>query len=157
MKIISNMIEAHVFKESKDGIEFLLLKRSEGEIYPGLWQMVNGSIEQNEKAYETALREIKEETGLVPEKFWTAPNVNSFYSHEKNCMMILPVFAAKVNGKIPVKICEEHCDFKWSKPEEAKKLLAWQGQRKSVDIITQYYLKEIDFLNFIEIEINLQK
>ena len=46
MKIISNMIEAHIFRETKDGIEFLLLKRSEKEIYSGLWQMVTGKIEQ---------------------------------------------------------------------------------------------------------------
>ena len=63
-KIITNLIEAHIFRKTKNGIELLLLKRSETEIYPGLWQMVSGKIQVNEKAYQTALREIKEETGL---------------------------------------------------------------------------------------------
>ena len=63
----------------------------------------------------------------------------------------MPVFAALVDNNSSVKISDEHCDYKWVNPEEAKKLLAWVGQRNSVDIITQYFTKEIHFLNFIEI------
>ena len=84
LQIISNMIEAHIFRIKKNKIEFLLLKRSENEIYPGLWQMVSGSIHNHETAYQTALREIMEETELRPTKMWIVPNINSFYSPEKN-------------------------------------------------------------------------
>ena len=84
MQIISNMIESHIFREVKNGIEFLLLKRSDNQIYGGLWQMVTGKIKEGEKAYQTALREIEEETCLKPIKLWVVPNVNSFYSHENN-------------------------------------------------------------------------
>ena len=42
MNIISNLIETHIFRETDNGIEFLLLKRSEDQIYPccvadGFW------------------------------------------------------------------------------------------------------------------------
>ena len=94
MNIISQMIEAHVFRDTNDDLEFLLLKRSGKVIYPGLWQMVNGKIKAGEKAYQTALREIKEETGIVPERLWVVPKVDSFYSHENDNIMLLPVFAA---------------------------------------------------------------
>ena len=70
MQIISDMIEAHIFREVKNGIEFLLLKRNENQIYPGLWQMVTGKMKDGETAYQTAIREINEETSLKPEKFW---------------------------------------------------------------------------------------
>ena len=145
------MIEAHVFREVKGGIEFLMLKRAEKEIYPGLWQMVTGKIRRNEKAFKAALREIKEETGLIPQRLWVVPNVNIFYSHENDYISLLPVFAAKVDGRKKIKICHEHCDWKWVKPAEAKKLLAWPGQKKSVDIITDYYLKKRKFLDMIEV------
>jgi len=152
MKIISNMIEAHVFRYENRKLEFLMLKRGEKEIYPGLWQMVTGKIKKNEKAYDAALREIKEETNLSPIKFWVVPNIDSFYSHEKNLISLLPVFAAKVEWNAKVKISNEHTEFKWVSPGTAKKLLAWNGQRKSVALITNYFLKEIDFLNFVEIK-----
>jgi dATP pyrophosphohydrolase len=150
-KIITNLVEAHVFRRTKNGIEFLLLKRSPTEIYPGFWQMVSGKIMKDEIAYKTALREIKEETGLIPQKFWVAPNVNSFYYPEKDHISLLPVFAALVDYKSKVKISNEHTEFKWVKLSKAKKMLAWPGQRQSVEIIQEYFTKEISFLNFVEI------
>ncbi len=152
MDIISQMIEAHIFREANDGIEFLLLKRSEKEIYPGLWQMVNGKIKEGERAYQTALREIKEESGIVPEKLWVVPKVDSFYSHENDNIILLPVFAARFSFFSKVKISNEHSEFKWVNPDEAKKLLAWDGQRQSIDLIHNYFKKEISFLNLVEVK-----
>ena len=154
MKIISNMIEAHIFRETKDGIEFLLLKRSEKEIYSGLWQMVTGKVEAEETAYQAALREIQEETGLRPERLWVVPNVNTFYSHENNSISLLPVFAAKVRGHEEIKICDEHTESGWYNPEKTKILLAWEGQRHSVDIINRYYTKDRIFWDYIEINLS---
>ena len=153
MQLVSNMIEAHIFRQKDDKIEFLLIKRAEGEIYPGLWQMVSGKIDWGEKAYETALREIKEETGLTPERFWVAPNINPFYEPAKDYISLLPVFAALVKYNSQVTLSEEHSDFKWVEPAAAKKLLAWPGQRKSVDVITEYFKNDISFLNFVEIKL----
>lgn len=153
MKVISNLIEAHIFRETKDGIEFLLLKRAPYQYYPNLWQMVSGKIKDSEKAYETALREIKEETGLSPHQLWIAPNINSFYSPDDEYISLIPVFAAKVDFDSIVKISNEHSEYKWLKPEDARNLLAWEGQRKSVDLITEYFLKRKSFLNFVEIKL----
>lgn len=153
MVIISNLIEAHIFREQNGLLEFLLLKRSPDQYYPNIWQMVTGKIKENETAYNTALREIKEETSLVPEKFWVAPNVNSFYSSDKDYICLLPVFAAKVKFDSKVIISKEHSEYEWLSPEEAKKLLAWDGQRKSVDVIVDYFLNRNFFLNFIEIKL----
>lgn len=153
MKTISNLIEAHIFRIINGEIEFLLLKRSPNQYYPNLWQMVSGKIKENETAYNAALREIKEETNLIPEKFWVAPTVNSFYSPDKDYICLLPVFAAKVDCNCEIKISSEHTEYKWVKSEEAKQLLAWDGQRKSVDVIVDYILNRNSFLNFIEIEL----
>ncbi len=153
MELITNLIEAHIFRQTEGGIEFLLLKRAETEIYPGLWQMVSGKIKKDEKAFEAALREIKEESSLIPKKFWAAPNINSFYDLDKDSISFLPVFAALVDKNIEVSISHEHSEYAWCLPDEAKKLLAWPGQRESVDLIAHYFIKEPEFLNFIEIKI----
>ncbi|MHB1685767.1 MAG: NUDIX hydrolase [Ignavibacteriaceae bacterium] len=153
MKIKSNLVEAHIFRKQGKQLQFLLLKRAEKEIYPGLWQMVSGKLKKNEKAFSAALRELKEETGLTPEKFWVAPNINSFYNPSDDSVTVIPVFAALVDSKSQVKISREHSEFKWVSVNEAKKKLAWQGQRKSVEIIAEYYLKELTFLHFVEIKI----
>lgn len=152
MKIISNLIEAHIFRETEKGIEFLLLKRSEGQPYPGLWQMVTGKIKSNEKAYQTALREIKEETGLTPVQFWVAPTVNSFYEPIGENICLIPVFAARVESD-KIKLSSEHTEYQWVDKSAAQKLLAWEGQRKAVQIIEDYFLSEKSFLHFVEIKL----
>jgi len=153
MKIISDMIEAHIFRETGEGLEFLLLRRAPEEIYPGLWQMVTGKVEDQETAYHAALREIKEETGLRPEKLWVVPNVNTFYSHKINAISLLPVFAAKVRGNEKIIICDEHTESCWCNPEQAKSMLAWEGQRHSVDLISRYHSRDRIFWDYIEINL----
>ncbi len=154
MQIDAYLIEAHIFRKINNDIEFLLLKRSPDEKYPNIWQMVTGSIDDDEKAYETALREIKEETGLVPEHFWVVPHTNSFYSPEKNCFCLVPVFAVLVDPNSEVVLSAEHDEYRWVKMEEAKKLLAWQGQRQSVEIIYEYFTKKESLLNFTRIDLD---
>jgi dATP pyrophosphohydrolase len=135
----SSLVEAHIFRIVDNDIEFLLLKRSSKEIYPDLWQMVTGSLKEQEKAYETALREIKEETNLTPRKLWVVPNINSFYLPEDDSVHFVPVFVAEVSAEQEVKISSEHVEYKWADKKEACSLLAWDGQRKSVGIIHRYF------------------
>ncbi len=151
MNIISQMVEVHLFRIVQGEMEFLLLKRGEKEIYPGLWQMVSGRIEKDEKAYQTALREIKEETGLDVLHLWAVPNVNSFYSASSDELNFIPVFAAWVNSNAKVVISEEHSEFKWCLYEECRNLLVWEGQKKSVDILRDYYLNRKNDLDLVEI------
>jgi len=153
MKIISNLIEAHIFRENEKDIEFLLLKRAEDQIYPGIWQMVSGKTKQNERAYDAAVRELKEETGLTPLKIWSAPIVNSFYSSKSDTINLIPVFAIQVEIYSTVTISNEHIEYNWVTSMETQKLLAWDGQRKAVRLIDEYFLKEIKFLNFVEIKL----
>lgn len=152
MKVVAKMIESHIFRQSGSDIEFLLLKRSDKDIYPDIWQMVTGRIDNSEKAYETALREIKEETNLEPFKLWVAPNVNSFYSSETDEISMIPVFAALVDSNSKVMISEEHSEFRWVKKDEAKEMLAWIGQRTSVDVIHEYFFNGMSALKFVEID-----
>ncbi|MCH7723138.1 MAG: NUDIX pyrophosphatase [Bacteroidetes bacterium] len=153
MNIISNLVEAHIFRETENGIEFLLLKRAADQIYPGVWQMVSGKINDNEKAFETSVREIEEETGLTPEKMWVAPKVNSFYSAVSDTICLIPVFAAQVAKDSNVIISAEHSECTWVNPREAKELLAWDGQRRAIDLIEEYYLNEKSLLKFIKIDL----
>lgn len=154
METKATLIEAHIFRTNGSELEFLILKRAEDENYAGIWQMVTGSIDSNEKAFEAALREIKEETGLLPQKLWVVPNVNSFYSPDKDSVIMIPVFAALVQNDSNVKISSEHSEYKWVNKEEAKQLLAWNGQRKSVDTIYQYFTSEKSSLYFNELKIH---
>jgi dATP pyrophosphohydrolase len=152
LKFRSNLVETHIFKRYGKEIRFLLLKRNIDQEYGGIWQMVNGKIKNGEKAFETAIREIKEETGLTIKKLWIVPNVNYFYSHEDDSIILIPVFVAEANPKLKVKLSSEHQKMKWVSAKKAKKMLIWEGQRKSVDLICQYLYQEGKALKLNEID-----
>jgi dATP pyrophosphohydrolase len=151
MKIIDDIIEAHLFRINHDRIEFLLLKRSVNEVYPLLWQPVTGRMNEGETAYEAALREIAEETSLIPEEFWVVPNVNSFYNPNNDTVSLIPVFAGRVGPDSVITISEEHDEYGWFTFEEAIPLLAWPGQRKSAEIINQYLHHEKYYFELVKL------
>jgi len=155
MKITSLMVKTYAFRMKGNSIEFILLKRSENDIYPNLWQMVSGRIEEGEKAYDAALRELKEETGLEALRMWVIPNVESFYSHELDSLILIPVFAALVDSESTAKISEEHSGLKWAGIEECKKILAWEQEKKTIDVLCDYYFNKRELLNLTEIKYNI--
>lgn len=148
-KVVSKYIELHIFKVEKGKLKFLLLKRSPDQIYPGVWQMVTGKIKNKEKAFETAISELMEETGLEVQELYSVPVVNSVYLFETDEVCLIPVFACRVGNNSVVKISEEHSHYKWVNVNRAITLLAWEGQKKSVRLIERYYLKEREKLSKI--------
>lgn len=152
MKIKSSLVEVHIIRKIKDDIEFLLLKRSKEVEYPDLWQMVTGSIEKGEEFFQTALRELNEETGLKPIKLWLVPNINSYYEEEKKELNLIHVFVALVNKNNQVKISNEHTEFMWVDKETAKQLVAWDGQRKSMNLIYDFFINKKNEDKFLEIK-----
>lgn len=151
MKHVCDLIELHIVKETKNGLRFLLLKRSPEEVYPGIWQMVSGKIEKNENAIQSAQRELLEETGLIPIKMWVVPKINSFYNPDADTISSIPVFLVQVSSSSRFVISEEHDAYVWVDSKKAKSLLAWPGQREVVDIITEYWGKRKNYLKFVEI------
>ena len=112
--------------------------------------MVTGKIKEGEKAYETAVREIKEETNLEIDKLFLVPNVNSFYNSDDNSTNLIPVFVSVVEEDAAVTISEEHQSYQWVSKKKARKLLAWPGQKESIKIIKEYFEDKNENLNFVK-------
>ena len=152
MEFKSNLIEAHIARKNEGRIEYLILKRASNEKYPNIWQMVTGKVRENEKAYEAVIREISEETTLQVSNLWVVPHVNFFYNSEDDSVNLIPVFVALVSSDQNVELSKEHQKFLWAKKSEAKKLFAWSGQVKSLNIIHDYLKQKNTSHNFIEIK-----
>lgn len=132
--------DCHVFRELPDGShEWLVLKRAPDTILAGCWAPVQGHIEDGEKAYETAHRELGEETGLTPIQFWQASYVNRFYLAEFDQVILSPVFCAQVPVDAEVVLSEEHTEFRWLSPREAMEHYVWPGQKKSLRICEEQF------------------
>jgi dATP pyrophosphohydrolase len=136
---VCRIVEIAIFKFADDKPKYLLLHRAKDEkIHPGIWQLVTGTVEKNEKAVEAALRELKEETGLNFTHFWVVSYVNSFYDPEHDEVNFLPVFAAQVEDGIEPRLSAEHSEHRWFSYEEALKKLVWPGQRAGLKVVHDY-------------------
>lgn len=127
-KIEVRVVDAYVFNKTKNGLKYLLLKRANEKIYGGLWQCVTGKIEADESAWKTAVRELKEETGLTPLNMFVADHVSKFYEADKDRMNLIPVFGIEVESD-EVKLSDEHSTFMWADFDLAFKKLVWRGQK----------------------------
>ncbi len=103
--------------------KLLILKRSKKvKTYKGQWGGVAGYVEENEKPYDTALKEIKEEVGLEKKdvnlvKRYGPVNFTDFYEGKSyDWQIYVFVFIIKKNSKI--NIDWEHIEKRWILPSE---------------------------------------
>jgi 8-oxo-dGTP diphosphatase len=140
-EVASRIIEVCPFRIRGDRGEFLLIRRAPDEpLYPGTWQFVSGRVEPGEKAHEAALRELLEETGADPLRFWVVPGVNLFYDPQGDAVNLVVLFAAQLESGFRISLSPEHSMFEWLPYAEARRRLVWPGQRDCLDIVHQYIL-----------------
>ncbi len=137
-QILSRFIECIVYKETDFDFKFLCLKRSDdSRVHPGIWQIVTAKIDESEKAYETARREVIEETGLAPIDLFVAPGVNQFYNAMDDSVNFISVFIARVDSE-DVKISYEHSAFEWLSIEDMIGRVHWANQKKILQEVYEH-------------------
>jgi dATP pyrophosphohydrolase len=103
--------------------------------------MVSGKIEKGEKAWEAALREIREETGLIPDRLYSTNELEMFYEVGQNCINIVPVFLGFIDSEQKVVLSSEHDDFRWVTADEASELLSFDHQKQTVKKLEALFIK----------------
>ena len=141
-RIVSRIVEVVVFRFSRTGPEFLMLRRAADEpLYPGIWQVVTGTVRDGETALAAARRELQEETQLEPRGFWVVPYVSTFYEPQADELHQCPFFAAQVGpGDEPV-LSGEHQDYRWLPLADATSLLLWPSQREGLRVTEQLVIR----------------
>ena len=150
------VVDCYIYHQKDKELKFLLLKRNKNKLYEHLWQGVAGKIEKDEKAWETAVRELKEEPGLAPKKMFVADHVSRFYEKHKDRMNLVPVFGIEVDSK-DVTLSDEHIDYKWLDFEEAFDTLIWNGQKQGLKTVYNMLLKNDDRIRWTTIELKKEK
>lgn len=155
-RIECNIVEVCIFSFDNKEPLYLMLRRSINEtLYPDAWQIVTGTLEQNEKALDGALRELKEETGFKPQKMWIVPHVNTFFSVRHDTLNHTVIFAVQVPPKMDPILSHEHYQYAWVPLEKAKTLCVWPGQIQALDIVHQFIVSGRKAAEFSEIELTL--
>jgi 8-oxo-dGTP pyrophosphatase MutT (NUDIX family) len=135
-------VQVVLYAEEGDRRLYLLLKRVEE--HGGFWQSVTGSLEGGETYRQAAVREVREETGLVCREgellglhltnvFEIAPQWLFQYApgvtHNEEVCFAVPVQRGEVRLD-----AREHVAFAWLGYEPALALFRWESNRKALRI-----------------------
>ena len=132
--IIPHCISVYVVYQNSESPLYLLIRRC-GKYLPGTWQMISGGIESGETASQAALREIQEETGLIPQALYSADAVETFYMQNHDKITFVPVFVAFVDNLKVSLSPQEHDAYEWLSFENARERLVWAEQRRVISHI----------------------
>src|SRR4051794_14539518 len=115
--------------------EVLQLRRAPGDFMGGAWSIVRGRIEHGEKAWQAALRELREEAGLAPAagQFYQLDTVDTFYLAADDSVWHVPGFCAVVSRDVQVTLNEEHDGFRWVCRDRFAQDFMWPGERRQLE------------------------
>ena len=128
-----SLVDVYVLRDGAEGLRCLVLRRGTGGRCPGSWETVHGHIEEGERPAEAAKRELREETGLAPERLYNLSRVEAFYQHRKDEVALVPVFVAFVGAEAPVRLGAEHDGHEWLPPAEAGGRFAWPREQRALE------------------------
>lgn len=128
---------AVVYREKDSGkVKVLLIRHKNG----GHWAFPKGHVEKGETEEETALREIREETGLKV-KLDTGFRHTVTYSPKPEVMKDVVYFAARSEEKRVKAQEEEVTDIHWFKPQEALDIVTYDNDRRILEAFFEYLKK----------------
>lgn len=150
MRVISSdKVEVHLIRPGGraargDGLRnsrFLLLRRSpHRRTLGGVWQPVTGGVERGETAWQAAAREVREETGLEPGRWWALEHLSLYYEADEDACVVLPVFAAELARGATPKLSDEHDAWVFTTVAEARRRVLWDAQRLAIDAVAREIL-----------------
>ena len=112
---------ALIFRKNGDVTEVLLVHQTSGH-----WSFPKGHVEQGESEYDTAKREISEETGLEVEFIDGFREVET-YSPAKNVMKDVVYFTARPTGGREKPQESEISELCWGKADDAAEVLTFES------------------------------
>ena len=154
--ITVRVVDAYVFRQISVGYKFLLLKRADTKMYEHLWQGVAGKIENGESAWQAALRELDEETGIKAKRMFIADHVSKFYEEKGDRINLVPVFGIETETE-DVVLSNEHSMFRWMGIDKAERTLVWNGQKKGIRTVYEMLKSNDDRMKWSEIKLNKEK
>jgi dihydroneopterin triphosphate diphosphatase len=132
-------VAAVLIKRTGSDYKVLLLKR-DTSVLRDVWCYIGGGIEEGEKAWEAALREVKEETGITDLSLYSSNQFDQIYSPKENYIYIAPVFVGYVDESQKVNLNYEHSDYKWVSFKEAFDTVSLPGNEEVLLSIEKHFV-----------------
>ena len=114
--------------------KILLIKRSQKlDWHPGDWEIMYGRIAQHEDPKDGLTRELKEELGISATVGRPLTCWHIYRGHEETAENeLVGITFLATTDQLEIKLSDEHEEYRWVTPEEAKKLIKVEGIHRDI-------------------------
>lgn len=123
-----SMVSVLALRGRAAGTRVLLVRRA-GTYLNGAWSYIAGHLEAGETGAQAALRELREETGLVPDALYATGFCEQVYFAAGDRIEIIPAFVARIAGDAQVQLNAEHSAYRWLSLATAARRFPFGSQR----------------------------
>lgn len=126
-----------IYRKTREELKFLLLYHGHG-----YWNFPKGKIEAEERSWQTALREIREETGLKSTDLRIEPGFKTYekyiFHQNKEKIFKIVIFYLAEARRPHIMVSHEHEGYGWFTLNEAQKILS-KKYRDTAEILKRAY------------------
>ena len=134
------MVSVVVLRGTRGGTQMLVARRV-GPYLAGEWSYIAGHVQAGEAGWQTARRELFEETGLTPDALYATSFCEQFYVPRPDGIELVPALVAVVAGDVVVRLNREHSAFRWVTLGDAAELVPFGSQRELIDYVRREFVE----------------
>lgn len=134
------MVSVLALRGSGTATRMLVLQRA-GSYLHGVWSYVAGHVEAGETGAQAALRELGEETGLVPTAFYATSFCEQVYFPATATVEIVPAFVARIAADAEPRLNPEHSAHRWLSLEAAADAVPFGSQRDLIAHVRREFIE----------------
>jgi 8-oxo-dGTP pyrophosphatase MutT (NUDIX family) len=134
-------IEVYLFRRRAGRVEFLCMQRAARGRLPGVWQPITGGLRRGEGALAGARREVREETGLDPHRWWALEGVGIYFDPRAGRGRVMAMFAAELGATDRVRLSSEHVASAFLSAAAAGRRFLWAAQRRGLETVRNEVLR----------------
>jgi NUDIX domain len=114
MQIRHDKVLVYAVRKDESGVshDFLQLHRAGGTAAAS-WQTIIGPIEAPEQAWQTALRLLKRDAGLIARELYRAEIIHSYYAPTDDAIFFCPQFLAVLDGYPTIVHGSDYDESRW--------------------------------------------
>ena len=140
MDHLVSLVAVFVLKPAAGDFEILQLLRRPGGYLENTWQFPGGKVDAGETAPQAAVRELREETGLAPNRLQFLTHVSTFYVPMLDAVLHAANFCCFIDAGVSITLNEEHTDFRWIGRSRFRRDVMWPTDRAALAEIWREHL-----------------
>lgn len=121
-------VDVYPFRRISGRIEYLIFRRIESVVMPGVWQPICGKLGEGESISASFRTQVRKKTGQEVSDFVSLDHVTTYYDTHYDAVMLVPCAGVEIYTSEPVLDAKLHDQFRWVQYDSLAEYIRFAGQ-----------------------------